>query len=301
MQYGLAVSWMLCSGAAVQLSPPAVTPRRSWVVTAPTSATERVDPSGIARVGADLVVVSDKAHLPLLYRLTFNESRLVRMQAWRPVGGAEVGHDTEGLTICDGTMWVVVEGDNQLVRLPLVGDAEVLKLDFSAVGTEIPSAITWMNAGLEGVACASDGRIWVAKEREPRAIFTIDARTGSATGVWEQWARADRVRELGGRDVAPSWSDLQFLDGHLYALHRDGRAVVRLDPSSGVQTALMHLELDEQAIYSGASPYGMAEGLWIEGDAVWILLDNNDDTMKAGPRAGEPAPMLFEYPRPEGF
>ena len=30
-----------------------------------------------------------------------------------------------------------------------------------------------------------------------------------------------------------------------------------------------------------------------------ILLDNSDN-MKAGPRTGEPAPMLLEYPRPSG-
>ena len=111
----------------------------------------------------------------------------------------------------------------------------------------------------------------------------------------------DRPQQIAGRSVAPSWSDLQFLDGHLYALHRDARAVVRLAADTGAPTGTMWLALDEQSIYDTTKPYGMAEGLWIEDDAVFILLDNNSDNMKAGPRAGEPAPMLFEYPRPSGF
>jgi hypothetical protein len=119
--------------------------------------------------------------------------------------------------------------------------------------------------------------------------------------VWETWAAEDVERRVDGVTVSPSWSDLQYLDGHLYALHRDARAVVRLDPKTGTQTALMRLELDEKLLYADAAPYGMAEGLWIERGVVWILLDNNDDTMRAGPRAGEPAPLLFEFPRPPGF
>ena len=138
------------------------------------------------------------------------------MEVWRAPNDAHelrnMGHDTEGIALWR-TVWVVVEGDNQLVRIPATGSPSLLTLDFAGMGSLIPPSVTWLNAGLEGVACAPDGRIWVAKEREPRAIFTVDSQTGRATGVWEHWAQSDRPRQIAGREVAPSWSDLQFLDG----------------------------------------------------------------------------------------
>lgn len=305
MGMGWAVAWMMASAVGAQPGEQRIAPRNAWVVSAPSPSSARIDPSGLARVGEHLVVVSDKGHLPSLYRLVFVDQRQARMEVWRALRDApdltHMGHDTEGITRCGDTVWVVVEGANQLVRIPTAGAPDVLTLDFAGVGTRIPPSVTWLNAGLEGVACAPDGRLWVAKEREPRAIYTVDPQTGRATGVWEHWAREDRPQQIAGRAVAPSWSDLQFLDGHLYALHRDARAVVRLAADTGAPTGTMWLALDEQSIYDTSKPYGMAEGLWIEDDAVFILLDNNSDKMKAGPRAGEPAPMLLEYPRPSGF
>ena len=292
---------MLLSAGTTLAEAPKVSHTRAWVLFAPADAPGRIDPSGLIRTGDELVLVSDKAHLPGLYRLSFGAGHQARMHPWRTPYAADAGHDTEGLAICGNTIWMVVEGANQLVELPSEGPARTVRLNFDGVGTRIPPAVTWMNAGLEGVACAPDGRTWVAKEREPRAIYTIDASTGRATGVWETWAAGDVERQVDGVTISPSWSDLQYLDGHLYALHRDARAVVRLDPDTGARTGLMRLELEEDLLYADAAPYGMAEGLWIEHGVVWILLDNNDRTMRAGPRAGEPAPLLFEFPRPSGF
>jgi uncharacterized protein YjiK len=143
--------------------------------------------------------------------------------------------------------------------------------------------------------------VWVAKEREPRAIFQVDPTTGEAVEVWESWARTDTPQKAGRTTFWPSWSDLQFTDGSLYALHRDGRRIVRLDPTTGKETGAVRLALDEASLYDDTKPYGMAEGMLIEKDRIWVILDNNTNTMKAGPRAQEPAPMLFVYDRPAGF
>jgi hypothetical protein len=271
----------------------------AWVVQTPDGLGRRLDPSGLARVDGQLLVVSDKSDYPDIYVLEPGPNRIATMRTWRKVDLPGAGTDTEGLAACGDHLFVVVEGRNQVLQFDRGG--RVLPLDLGGVGTVIPSPVTWLNAGLEGIACAPDGRMWVAKEREPRAIFRIAPATGKATGVWEERARTDRPVDHNGTAVWPSWSDLQFLDGHLYALHRDARAVVRLDPTTGTQTGLMRLDLDEEALYPKTKPYGMAEGLWVEDDAVWIVLDNNSDELGAGPRSGEPAPMLFRYPRPPGF
>ena len=294
-----------CAGPVAPIVAPGsrVAPDQVWRVAPPAGHSTRFDPSGLARHQGELVTLSDKADLPDLYVLRPSEAGWMASEPlgiW--AGRPGTGTDTEGLAVCGSVLWMVVERDNQLIRLSSNANERVLQLELQASESpSIPHPLTWGNAGLEGVACAPDGRLWVAKEREPRAIFRIDPSTGSATSVWDTRARTDKAIRRGSRDVWPAWADLQFLDGHLYALHRDERAIIRLSPDTGEETRRMSLKLDERDWYADSEPWGMAEGMLIEDDHVMIILDNNDDSLHTGPAAGRPIPLLLRYPRPEGF
>ena len=295
--------WLLGALPVAAVSPdgPVLRHTRAWVVETPDGSAARLDPSGLARWRGQLILVSDKAHFSHVYAVVPADGRTVQPRSVGTLDAPGAGSDREGLAVCGDTLWVVVEQDSQLVQVSPVGVTAVIDLDFSTVQSAVPPSLQWMNAGLEGVACAPDGRMWVAKEREPRAIFEVDPSTGAALAVWDERARTDQAVTIDGTTFWPSWADLQFSDGHLYALHRDGRRVVRLDPSTGRETAAVTLSYDEQLLYADAKPYGMAEGLLIEDDAIWVVLDNNAKTMNAGPRSGEPAPLLLRYDRPSGF
>lgn len=292
-----AVGW----GGAPASTEPVLRHTQAWVVVPPDGSTRRVDPSGLARMNGELLVVSDKADFPELYVLRPGAARTVRMETWGAGGTGAAGHDTEGLAACGSTLWAVVEQTQELVRREGTAAPTVRVIDFSAVQDAVPHPATWLNAGLEGVACAPDGRLWVAKEREPRAIFRVDPTTAAAVEVWRQRADHDTVRTVDGRSFWPSWSGLQYDRGALYALHRDGHRIVRLDPSTGDETGGVRLELDERVLYADAAAWGMAEGIWLDADAIWVVLDNNARLLRAGPRAGEPAPLLLRYDRPSGF
>ena len=109
--------WMLLWAGTPPADAPRVSHTRAWVIAAPAQAPGRIDPSGLIRSGDHLVVVSDKAHLPDLYRLSFEANHQVRMHAWRTPGASEAGHDTEGLAICGDTIWMVVEGAIQRILM----------------------------------------------------------------------------------------------------------------------------------------------------------------------------------------
>ena len=83
MGMGWAVAWMMASAVGAQPGEKRIAPRNAWVVSAPSPSSARIDPSGLTRVGEHLVVVSDKAHLPSLYRLVFVDQRQARMEVWR--------------------------------------------------------------------------------------------------------------------------------------------------------------------------------------------------------------------------
>ena len=290
-------------GASMAAPSPRVAPDQVWRVAPPAGHSQRFDPSGLARHQGELVTISDKAALPDLYALRPGEAGWMRSEPLgRWEGHPEAGTDTEGLAVCGKVLWMVVERHNQLIRLPSNARGSVLQLDLQTpAGSSIPHPRLWGNAGLEGVACAPDGRLWVAKEREPRAIFQVDQSTGATTSVWDTRARTDQAIHRGSRAVWPAWADLQFVDGHLYAMHRDERAIIRLSPDTGEETGRMNLELDERQWYADAEPWGMAEGMLIEDDHVMVMLDNNDTLLHAEPGAGHPVPLLLRYPRPSGF
>lgn len=298
---GIGVGWLTVAGAT-ELPVPTQPPlhhTQAWVLVPPDGSTRRVDPSGLARVNGELMVVSDKEEYPDLYVLRPGDAQTVQMEVARahPMGTA--GHDTEGLAACGTTLWAVVEQTPELVRMEAEGPPTVKEIDFSAVGAELPHPALWLNAGLEGVACAPDGRLWVAKEREPRAIFRVDPLTATALEVWRDPADAERT--VDGTAFWPSWSGLHFDRGSLYALHRDGHRIVRMNADTGAVTGSLPLDFDERVLYADAAAWGMAEGLWLDADTIWVVLDNNARLLRAGPRAGEPAPLLLRYDRPPGF
>lgn len=259
----------------------------------------RFDASGLERLGGQLVVVSDKSAYPHVYAVGAAD------QGWRPLSpvlspSGGVGDDVEGLAVC-GDRLLAIEEAGALVWIAADGAPTRLPLTGIDSGGLLPDRSAWGNKGIEGVACAPDGRVWVAKEREPRAIYRVDGTSGRVTHAWDQWARTDSPTWMGSDLSWPSFSGLHFTDGRLYALHRDGRKVLALDPDDGRVLDTMHLALDESALYNTDHGWGMAEGLLIEDDRVWVVIDNNKDTLKQPVGQGEPRPLLLAYPRPKGF
>ncbi len=290
-QYAAATALFGACAAPAPARPPVAgaVPEAVWRIRPPD--THAFDPSGITRIGTQLLIVSDKVHYGDVYALVEVDGAEMEARVWRAVPNPP--NDAEGIAACGGDLAIVDEASADLWLLH--PDGTSTRRTLGAFDGLLPQW-TWANAGLEGVACAPDGRAWVAKEREPRAIAEIDLRGSAKPRVWPVADEGPTMHD--GTPVSPSWSDLSFADGHLYALHRDAHSVVRLDPQSQMVTATFTFQFDEPRIYDTDEPYGMAEGLLVDPHHIWILLDNNGATLRDG--SGN-HPLLLRFSRPSDF
>jgi len=237
----------------------------------PDAAPSRFDPSGVAMRDGELFVVSDKPGWRGLHRVgpaVGGRRPLIP----EPDPGGPWPADAEGLAWC-GDRWQIADEAGALWELRPGSPA--------ALGASPlpPGADAWGNAGLEGVACAPDGRVWVAKERDPPGLWSLEP--GGARALARP---ADAI------------SDLHFADGRLWALAREARALLELDPATGVERGREALPLDEAAWTTTHEPYGMAEGLIVDEDGLWLVLDVNEHGLKA--EGGAPWGLLLRLRRP---
>jgi len=78
------------------------------------------------------------------------------------------------------------------------------------------------------------------------------------------------------RDV--HYSDLCWNADRLWVLCRESQCILRVEPDTGrVEAAFGYsaIERDPKHGYLNPLPVGFVEGLAIEGDTAWLLVDNN--------------------------
>jgi hypothetical protein len=221
-----------------------------------------------------------------------------------------LGHDRwldlEAIAVCGDRIYLANERIRQIVLIDK-GSIKGLEIDFSSV----PQVMLGdANAGFEGLAvdCAGD-QMWIAKERDPRGIVPVDLKTMKVAGFFEipasdrggqrvlEWRNGNGVVEIGA-DIG----DLQFVDGYLYALERNHYEVARLDAKTLKVLDRVSFFKSTYEIYDTGEPFGLAEALLVEPEAIWIGMDNNG--MPLGTRAvaqfrvSGPMPGLFKFKRP---
>jgi hypothetical protein len=207
------------------------------------------------------------------------------------IGFAEGGLDLEGIAVEGGGDFLVVsEAFGRVLRVPAGGTgARWVEIDFAGAARAVGLLAT-AGAGFEGVAVLGD-RLIVAAEREPRGL--VVARAGR---VWAWQMEASVVPLPRGR--RPDFSDLTVDRGRLYALVRNADAIVELLPAGDRFVEGRWWSFAEAV---AAYPYqdrrfGMAEGLAMDAEHVYVVLDNNG-TPRVGASLDRRA-MLFVFARP---
>lgn len=256
----------------------------------------RFDLSGIVKVGERIFVVSDKEWDRYIYEIRMSENKFTVIDQFA-LGQEGFGTDLdlEGIGYCDGDYYLVNESGNNVIITSLVDSVRILAIDYKQTH-EDPS--NWgKNTGYEGVGLdCQNMMMYLAKEREPRFLVTVDLKTGKAIGKFNP--------ATGNEDV----SDLYFENGFLYVLERNAFLVTKLDA--------LNMEIVDRVSYGEIcnSPdgklfepaqYGMAEALLLTNQEIWIGLDNNsvqvsDHARKMYHISGS-NPVILVFTRPQGF
>jgi len=161
------------------------------------------------------------------------------------------------------------------------------------------------SAGFEGIACDGEKLILCA-ERQPRAIVEFPLSSAADPHLQVQ----DHVQT---RSAFPQGADADFaglfsMDAALYVLERSAYTVCRLRKVNGQYVAEAALAygkaIDEhnlryQRKERETIDYGRGEGLALDAERVYIMLDNNGRPLKDDPK--DARARLLVLRRPEGF
>ena len=301
----------------------------AWPIEGPPGVTAAdFQPSGLLLVQERLLAVSDRQD-SVVFELQLSAAA-VRAVPWltfrAPVlpGQAPGRLDLEGLAL-DGSGGLVLLSEALLALLRVVdaGSGEVLPQVGRAswlplLGGAPPSAtqpdprelrleqaslrelgraaglFQVPGADLEGVAALPGGELLLAAERQPRGL--VELGRGVPPQVWPMLESAWPVPQQRPAD----FSDLSVVGGRVYALVRNAHLLVRLERTRRgwrEERAWNYAaaENDPRFVYADTR-FGLAEGLAIGPNEIFIVLDNNGQSRRAAP--ADQRTLLFRFARP---
>jgi hypothetical protein len=218
-----------------------------------------------------------------LSKLTNHDSYFAKALLFRHAGRiVKSPFDLEGISYCDNYYYLVNEQTRHVLKINQKS-LEQLPIDFFPIfktfGYDLNAIET--NAGFEGIAIDCPNKImYIAQEREPRAIIVVDMQTNTPVDIYQVGKTTIGIN--------PDYADLYFENGFLYILERNAYKILKVDPKlktvvAEASFAKLGDVIPMSEIYETEKPFGMAEGLAMDKDRIYIAIDNNqsDITVKA--------------------
>ncbi len=240
-----------------------------------------------------LYTVSDK-HDDTIFRIELKPDRAVFVPHVRFKASASFGVfrlDLEGITRDDaGNYYLVSEGAFAILKVGPDGkNVSWITTSLRDVGA---SAGLFQTRGgyLEGITLMRPGRFLVAAERTPCGLIEVDV------------AGKQRIVEIANHGSTNSYTGLHREEENVYILQRSTatiRKTIRyldIDSPSTIWS-YAHIVNDPEYLYQheqfGAKT---AEGLAMDRDRVYVILDNNNDARRMYPSDRRPLLLVMKRP-----
>ncbi|MBT3341803.1 MAG: hypothetical protein HN712_18315 [Gemmatimonadetes bacterium] len=268
----------------------------------PIKGLENAQPSGLAMADGVLFAVSDKHdHAICRIDITDDAAQLEPFITFNaPWSGTwSTRLDFEGLTYADGSFYLVSEACLRVLHVnERGGGLEWVTPDVRGAATAA-GLLNVKNARLEGIALLAPNHFLLAVEREPRGLIEIWQDEDEDEPHVQAWVTDETRLEL-PEPRAVDFTDLHLDAGGLYALARNADAVTPITWSSGQFEELdvwsfRHVVEDPAYAYENQT-YGKAEGLTMDDERVYIVLDNNQQPRLADENDRRPQLLIFARP-----
>ena len=259
----------------------------------PVEGPEFNQPSGLFMYNDTLYTVSDK-HDDTIFRIELKPDRAVFVPHVRFKASASFGVfslDLEGITRDeDGSFYLASEGAFAILKVsPDGSDVSWVTTSLRDVGA---SAGLFQTRGgyLEGITLMRPGRFLVAAERTPCGLIEVDV------------AGKQRVVEIANHGSTNSYTGLHREEENVYILQRSTatiRKTIRyldIDSPSTIWS-YAHIVNDPEYLFQheqfGAKT---AEGLAMDHDRIYVILDNNNDARRMYPDDLRPLLLIMKRP-----
>ncbi len=262
---------------------------------------ERFDASGLAfDKDGSLLTVNDRG--AGAYRIVLKTKKdsadLVRIPdcftdiQLAPFAAEKVGrYDCEGITLDErGRILICEEANRWILRWdPATKKVDRFPIDWSPLQRYFSED---RNSSFEGIAFTPEA-LFVANERHHGRIIAVDLKTRKVTDDFTVHPSTNHKGDV-------HYSDLSWFDGFLYALLRENRVLVKIDPHSHAIVAeynFYKMEQQPSVAYLTEYPTSTFEGVAVDKDYFWFVTDNNGLPRRKFPK--DTRPTLFKCRRPD--
>jgi uncharacterized protein YjiK len=267
----------------------------------PINGPENNQPSGLIMFKGDLFAVSDK-HDETVYRIDLGDTTAtfvphLKFKATFPDSVDRL--DFEGLTVDgEGNFYIASETSFRILRVSADGKevtwlSENLKRHGDNVGL-----FTRRGGYIEGITRRPDGRFILAAERQARGILEVDL------GVSPAQVKAFNLDET----IVPlkeprksSFTGLFWEGDHLFALDRSTEALYKLryDGEGAEETDVWTYGeiINRDELKYESMKWGLGEGLCLDKDHVYVIVDNNGVARAGNPEDKRPLLLIMKRPQ----
>ncbi|WP_154224619.1 esterase-like activity of phytase family protein [Marinicella rhabdoformis] len=259
------------------------------------------EPSGLTIKDGQLFTVSDKSNK--IYRIEI-KGDVAMMTPYLSFDAIKLGalvFDLEGLTVVDDDFFVVSEAHHRLVRVQPDGQISWVPDGPSFFPEAHKTGLFQVfNASLEAVTYMGAGRFLMAAERQPRGLIEVQLDQKLSQVVWQKNHVLNTTDHALSKDRIPDLTGLFHFKGEVYALHRNAELIHQwVKDESGNYTeskqwSYEHIVNAPDNQYQNTQ-FGHAEGLAVDDEYFYIVLDNN-----RGPKAklkNDARPLLIVIKR----
>ena len=208
--------------------------------------------------------------------------------------------DLEGITVVDGAFFVVSEVHHKLISVEGEKLAWVPELGGVYADAYKAGLFQLYNAGMEAVTYLGNHTFLLSVERQPRGLIevTFDAEFKSILKQTNQLFD-DSIYPL-HESRKPDLAGLYYHQGVVYALHRNAYIIHALIKDEqglyreGQAWSYEHIVKDPQYAYQDMQ-FGHAEGLAVDDNYFYLVLDNNNNSRLKNPN--DQRPLLIKAKR----
>ena len=262
----------------------------------PVEGPERIEPSGLTIFDGTLFTVSDK-HSDTIFRIQLSDDKAV-LVPYVKFDPPDKRLDFEGITRDEnGDFYLVSEKAFRILQVSKNGDnASWISPDLRPCGEDVGLFET-SGAYLEGIALVGENKFAVCAERQPRGIIEVDL---TKMPYEAEAFNCNMAKVEPSKDRNPDFTGLFFEDGVLYVLQRYACVISKL-----IRNEEGFAEKDfwsyEAAVTSDELRYsdmtfGKAEGLCMDRDRVYVIIDNNREQRYSDPADRRPLLLIMERP-----
>lgn len=270
-----------------------------------------LQPSGLAVCQNKLVFVSDK-HESQLFELSLTNDGIARALPWKTLTdipapptqafslgtsakrffetllGLSRGADWEGIA-CNAQGDIFLASEYYFSVLKISSDASMQWMIKDLYRTGLKAGLFQKNnAYLEGITVFDRGLL-LAAERDPRGLIHVKDNTLSIS--------VQPGAQSTPEGLSLDFTGLETFQGKTLVLERNQYQVCTLNAHDIPENCYSFKDTALSASWGYATgPYGLAEGLAVDGDTLWIIVDNNGDARLSDPQDHRSTLMRFRNP-----